>query len=256
VLRKSLEEPVSVEQFERLLEDAPPELTAEQRGEILGRTQRVIDADHHLGASEREYLGLVQDWLRSYDPAAAPATAARDLKGLLGRARRLAGAGRERLRDSLGGILGEDLTEKMRSPRAARLDPQRREFLTFYGVLLRRVMRADGVEHAEEHARMRHVLTEGFGFSGEEVRYLEELVEAKAAANADRQHLCAGINRLTEMDERLGVLEAMFAMALADGELSREEETEIRLISNYLWIYTQEYVRIRAGALGQNRARA
>jgi uncharacterized tellurite resistance protein B-like protein len=255
-LRAVLERPISSDQFEELLRGGPATLTPGEREETLRRLRRLIDADRRRDEAECRYLALVEDWLRSSDPAGAPATAGRELRGLLGRARRLAGASRELLRGSLAGVLGEETMERMRSPRAARLDPERREFLTLYGVLLTRVMRADGVERPEEHVRMRHILTEGFGFSGEEVQYLQELVEAKAAANADRQHICAGINRRTEMEERFAVLEAMFAMALADGELSREEENEIRLIANYLWIEAQEYVRLRAAALGQNRARA
>ena len=35
---------------------------------------------------------------------------------------------------------------------------------------------------------------------------------------------------------------------LRAGEISNDEETEARLIANYLWIETQDYVRVRREA--------
>ncbi len=54
------------------------------------------------------------------------------------------------------------------------------------------------------------------------------------------------------MEERLRLLRAMMELAMVDGRLSPEEEKEIRLIANYLWIEVQDFVEIRRTVVGRS----
>lgn len=169
--------------------------------------------------------------------------------------RRATAVGSELSLTSLASSLAETLRGRV-GQRASGgfLSPERRNFVTLYGALLYRVIRADKVVRPEETARLRHLLSEGFGFSGADIEPVVAMIETETAAGADRQHLCAEFNRITDLEQREALLEALFAVAMADGEVSPEEEEEIRLISNFLWIETQEYVRIRRRVLGSAAA--
>jgi uncharacterized tellurite resistance protein B-like protein len=199
---------------------------------------------------------LLEGWLAAESspaPAAPPGPpAAGRMRGILGGLGIRSVGGAEWI-GPLARSLGQGLLGRVGARVGDRLSEQRRHFLTLYGALLYRVVRADGVIRPEETQRLRHLLAEGFGFTGAEIEPVVMLIEHEIAREADRQHLCAEFNRIADMDERLRLLEALFAVGLADGDLSPAEEREIRLIANYLWIEVQEYVRVRLMSLGEDR---
>jgi hypothetical protein len=47
------------------------------------------------------------------------------------------------------------------------------------------------------------------------------------------------------MEERRELLEAAFVVALATGGISGQESTELRTISNFMWIDPRDYNEIR-----------
>ena len=254
-----LETPVTIEQFAALAGEfrAAGRSEAERRGWFAQMRDR-ITAYPDCPPQEKRYLDLLRSWIDEEEIAApsGPAEASRRLapsvRGFLGDLRRRAGEVGQGWRNSpVAAALGEALSLRVGHRAAGEfLSPARRHFVTLYGALLYRVIRADNVVRPEEIDRLRVLLSEGFGFAGGEIEPVVSMIESEVAAGADRQHLCAEFNRITEMEDRLALVEALFAVALADGEMSPEEENEIRLISNFLWVETQEYVRLRRQALG------
>ena len=75
-------------------------------------------------------------------------------------------------------------------------------------------------------------------------------IQLRVAQDVDRQRLCAEFNRITAMEDRLRLLRAMLELALADGRITPEEEKEIRLIANFLWIEVQDFVETRRSVVG------
>jgi uncharacterized tellurite resistance protein B-like protein len=248
-----LQTPLSVahfEEFARAFRDRV--VSPEKRKALLSRVEELAGSDHRISPEEREYLRLLRSWLGEAEGTEETGGRAPALGALFGSARReLARAG---LRI---GAVGALLESALRGRgEASSLAPRRRLYVTLFGALLYRVLRAGGFEHPREKETLRSVLSERFAFTEEELSRVLALVEAQAAADVDRQHLCSEFNRISDMDGRLLLIQACFAVGLADGELSPEEEREIRLIANYLWIETQEFVRVRLEAFARTTREA
>jgi uncharacterized tellurite resistance protein B-like protein len=176
------------------------------------------------------------------------------MRDLLWVVRRRATEGKEGLWNlPLAGAIADALGT--RSAPSRRLTSERRLHAVLMGALLQRVARADRSARDDEWERIRTVLASHGRFSAEEIEVVLEAIESGQAREADRQRLCAEFNRISQMEERLELLHGLFAVALADGDLSPEEEREIRLIGNFLWIEPQEFVRVRreARAAGEGR---
>jgi len=139
-----------------------------------------------------------------------------------------------------------------RQPAGSRLSEEEHVRLVLFGLLLDRVARADGVVQAAESEHIRRALEAEAGLSGEALERVLGAVGRHAVTEADRQRLCAEFKRRSGEEDRRRLLGALFAAAAADGEVSRAEETEIRLISNYLWIDPQDYHEIRQERIGGN----
>jgi uncharacterized tellurite resistance protein B-like protein len=61
----------------------------------------------------------------------------------------------------------------------------------------------------------------------------------------DLQKICAEYCRISTMDERLEIVDALFAVAGADGTISKDEVERIRKIADLLWISNPEYLSVR-----------
>jgi uncharacterized tellurite resistance protein B-like protein len=218
------------------------------RQELIRSIEGLIDLDQRRTPEEERYLAFLRAWAGE-EPSEA--CSPEPWKGLWRSARSRIGSLSDRLSPrSLAAVLEQAARSKM-PPREDLSTPQRRHYAILFGALISRVIQADRVARPEEVDRLRRILEEEHGFSAEEGARILEVIERQLAAENDRQRLCAEFNRITEMEDRLGLLKALFSVALADGRLSPEEEEEIRLIANYLWIETQEFVRLRLDALGR-----
>jgi uncharacterized tellurite resistance protein B-like protein len=61
----------------------------------------------------------------------------------------------------------------------------------------------------------------------------------------DRQGLLSEFNRIAEMDARMELLDASFAVAAVDGTVSGTELEELRLLANFLWIDPRDFNAVR-----------
>ena len=234
-----LETPVSLEQFEAYGREFLRSGSAADRNRLLARAQRIIEADGRTDPAERRYLRLLEGWTRE-----AQAHSSDDETPVFGRFGKLMGkAAPSTLGTAVRSLFSGSGVQADRSPREA--------YVALFGALLYRVIYADRVVEATEAARLRSLLSEQFGFAQGEVDTMLRLIQQRVADDHDRQRLCADFNRLTGPEERHQLLAALFELAKADGEVSGEEEEEIRLISNYLWIEIQDFVRIRRKVVGR-----
>jgi uncharacterized tellurite resistance protein B-like protein len=220
------------------------------REELMRRIEGLVALDQVRTPEEARHLAFLRAWASSEtsDPSSTL-----PWRGLWRAARTRIGTLGERLAPgSLAAVLDQMARAKLPALTGPDSPPQRRHLAMLFGALIYRVIKADREVRPEELGFLRRLLEEEQGFSAGESEQMLALIEKEMAAEADRQHLCAEFNRITEMEERLRLLQTLFAVGLADGRLSPEEEEEIRLIANFLWIETQEFVRIRLLALGKS----
>lgn len=263
-----LDQPLGLAEFE---EHARAFLRAgrqEDRVGLLARAEKLVEANGTTDGSERRYLHLLTAWAgearagRGADGVGGPGRGRgigagagdgasgpteRDGDGggvLLGRFGRLLGrATPSTLGAAVRGLFLGTAVNAERSPREA--------YVVLFGALLYRVIYADRVVEAAEALHLRDLLGARFGFAPGEADTVLRLIQQRVAEDHDRQRLCAEFNRVSGPEERQQLLAALLALAAVDGEVSAEEEREIRLIANYLWIEVQDFVSIRREVLGR-----
>ena len=114
------------------------------------------------------------------------------------------------------------------------------EELVILGVLLNLVAHADDVLSEEEEKRLRKVLSDRGADPKEAVLVIAAAREA-AARSPDLHEFTREVNK-HPYGERLRVLELLFQVGYADGELSHAELESIRRVAKLLWIAHEDFI--------------
>lgn len=130
-------------------------------------------------------------------------------------------------------MFGEFL-KKLTAPQPAQLaDADARLALT---ALLVRVARADGDYADDEVARIDRITARRYGLSPFEATALRRDAERLEAEAPDTVRFTKSIKEAVPYEERMAVIEALWAVVLADGVRDQEEDSLLRLVSNLLGI--------------------
>jgi uncharacterized tellurite resistance protein B-like protein len=239
-----LEAPVSYARCEDLTRDLLGKLaTRAEREEALSQVEAILKADGDFTDDERDMLaGLqgVMDAMASVDHFIGRISgvfrrmfAARDPGSPGQLTEYLKNTVLQRLHDVSGGAW------------QGRVDAPTLNRYTLFGAVLGRVADVEEGISPEELAAMAMILQERFGIDPPLLDWVMQSVEEAASANVDRQGLLSEFNRISDSAERKELLDAAFAVAAADGEVSRTELEELRLISNFLWLDPRDFHEIR-----------
>lgn len=114
--------------------------------------------------------------------------------------------------------------------------------------LLVRLARADGDYAAIEIRQIDAVLCTRYGLSPFEAASLRGQAETLEAEAPDTVRFTRAIKDAVPHEDRLGVLTAMWAVVLADGNRDDLEDSNMRVIANLLGINDRESARARHAA--------
>ncbi|MEC3860013.1 TerB family tellurite resistance protein [Mesobacterium sp. TK19101] len=127
-----------------------------------------------------------------------------------------------------------DFLKRLMQPEPAPLpDADARLALT---ALLVRVARADGRFDDEERVRIDQICAARYGLSPFEAAKLRSAAEALEAEAPDTFQFTEAIKAAVPYDDRIGVIEALWQVVLADGVREAEEDQLLRLVSKLLGI--------------------
>jgi uncharacterized tellurite resistance protein B-like protein len=104
------------------------------------------------------------------------------------------------------------------------------------GALLVRLARADGDYAPEEIAQIDATLAARFGLSDDATKALRQECEAFEAKAPDTVRFTRAIKDAVDLDHRVGVIEAMWAVVMADGERDDAENSNMRMIASLLGV--------------------
>lgn len=107
---------------------------------------------------------------------------------------------------------------------------------TALAALLVRVARADGAYDASEIARIEQILTTRYGLGAQEATALRLQAETLEADAPDMHRFTQAIKEGVPYEERLGVIQALWQVVLADGVREAEEDALLRLLSSLLGV--------------------
>ena len=102
--------------------------------------------------------------------------------------------------------------------------------------LLVRIARADGSYLDSEVARIDRVSAHRYGLSPAEDAALRGKAEALESEAPDTVRFTRAIKDAVAFEDRASVIEALWELALADGERDEEEDALIRMVANFLGI--------------------
>lgn len=114
--------------------------------------------------------------------------------------------------------------------------------------LMVRIARTDGLYSAEEVERIDRalILCHGLGpFEAARLRAGAEVLEAEAP---DTVRFTRALKEATPLDDRAGLLEAMWSVALADGLRDAEEDRLMRLVASLLGLSDVQSAQARQRA--------
>ena len=114
--------------------------------------------------------------------------------------------------------------------------------------LLVRIARSDNDYARVESATIDRVMAARYGLepdAAEALRFEAEGLEAEAP---DTVRFTRAIKEAVPYDERLGVIEAAWAVVLADGARADEEDALMRLVASLLGVRDQDSNRVRQQA--------
>ncbi|MFC2966740.1 tellurite resistance TerB family protein [Acidimangrovimonas pyrenivorans] len=127
-----------------------------------------------------------------------------------------------------------DLLRGLLAPAPQRLpEPDARLALA---ALLVRIARSDGDYAEEEIAQIDCILSCHHGLSPFEAGKLRQQAEALEAEAPDTVRFTRALKDAVPYEDRIDMIEAMWAVVLADGKRDQEEDSLLRLVANLLGV--------------------
>lgn len=127
------------------------------------------------------------------------------------------------------------------------LEPERARYIAAFAYILSRVARADmNISEVETQEMERHV-TRLSGLPAEQAVLVVQIAKTQATLFGGTENFLVTqeFNRMANVDQKLALLECLFAIAAADKVISSIEDREIRLINDELQLTHDQYISMR-----------
>lgn len=111
--------------------------------------------------------------------------------------------------------------------------------------LLIEVGTADQMLDAQEMASMRAILERKFNLSRERLDELSELALSEQNDATSLHQFTHLVNRDCDLQEKYQLVESMWEVAYADGELDKYEEALIRKVADLIYLPHTQYIKAR-----------
>ncbi len=117
-------------------------------------------------------------------------------------------------------------------------------FITHLVGILISIAKADGRVSTNEVKVIERAFI-SFGFKGEDLNFIRDLINQTVRANLDLQAVCCEFKRYSSYEERLSLLRIVYMVAYADKEFHTNEESMIDRIIGFLEISVDDAFEIR-----------
>jgi len=113
------------------------------------------------------------------------------------------------------------------------------------GALLVRLARSDGAYDGDEIAQIDAVLMQRYGLADFEAADLRAQCEAAEAEAPDTVRFTKAIKDAVDYEDRIGVIEALWSVVMADGVRDRHEDAMLRMVAPLLGVSDQDSHKAR-----------
>lgn len=118
--------------------------------------------------------------------------------------------------------------------------------------LMVRVARADMHYHPPEAAEIDRLLAHHYELSDSQAAELRTEAEVLESEAPDTVRFTRALKDAVDYDERAWVLEALWSVALSDGQRDHEEDAILRLVASLLGVTDQDSAHARRRVQGRN----
>jgi uncharacterized tellurite resistance protein B-like protein len=160
---------------------------------------------------------------------------------------------KHRLNASHGGdgsaVLGPDETETVRRivQHLDGLEPARARYIAAFAYILSRVARADMNISDVETLEMERQVIKLSGIPAEESVLVVQIAKTQATLFGGTENFLVTqeFNKIADLQQKLSLLECLFAVAASDKVISSAEDREIRLICDELLLTHEQFIAAR-----------
>ncbi|BDF95807.1 MULTISPECIES: tellurite resistance TerB family protein [Pseudoalteromonas] len=125
---------------------------------------------------------------------------------------------------------------------------QEHDLKTAIAALLIEVMRADSEQQADELQTLALTLKKYFNLSDEDVAQLTEQAGKSLDEAIDYFQFSKQINAQCNAAQRIEIIELLWRLAYADGELDPQEEYVIRRVASLLYVTHEDFIAAKLAA--------
>lgn len=140
-------------------------------------------------------------------------------------------------------------TESVRKivSRLEALDPERARYVAAFAYILGRIANADLDISDEESRAMEAQVREHGGLPEDQALLVVEIAKSQNRFFGGTENFLVTreFAQLASKEEKLGLLDCLFAVSMADGSISIAEEEQVRRVANELGLTHQQYVDTR-----------
>jgi uncharacterized tellurite resistance protein B-like protein len=232
------ESPIGPEERERLVEELQDNVWSEEdRRLVLTALQNMMEADGKITDEEKAVLKDITTKIESVNT------------GFFGDMGRLVGGAMHRRSKAVSNAPNREryfedyLKNKVYYEMRRRLDlgdanleipEEELRKLSLLGGLMARVAKVDKIVLEDERDRIRSILKSEWGLSDEAAAFVTEVATSDASADMDYLRMSREYLEITVPAERANLLDILFTVANADGEITSAERHEIHKIADYL----------------------
>ena len=129
------------------------------------------------------------------------------------------------------------------------LEPERARFIAAFGYILGRVANADLKITPEETRAMEQIIMERGGLPEEQALIVVQTAKTRTQLFGGTENFLVTreFSRIATREQKIALLDCLFAVAAADNGVSAIEDNEIRQITNELGLGHPDFIAVRSG---------
>ncbi len=126
------------------------------------------------------------------------------------------------------------------------LGPDRARYLACFAYILTRAAKADHHVSEGEAALMQRIVGERAGVDAAQAKLIVEIArDAGYSRGTDDYLVTREFERIATRDEKLALLDCLFAIAAADSPILTSEDNEVRRVASELKLEHSDYIAVR-----------
>jgi uncharacterized tellurite resistance protein B-like protein len=252
-LKPYLLSPISKKENDVLYRQMIAELSSPQeKKEIVGALEEMVEAHKRMKSDERELVDQFSEWLEKSSHTRRSFGRVRNFfQGTIFKHARDRDPDMEKYFKRR--VLKRIELKSSHSKISTNLPEERLYFVCLVGTLMATIAHVDDHFDPAEKKALKRCLADQFSLKGKELTLLFEVVEEQARQGFDFHEVATELNRVASYNDRIHLMECLFEVAIADGEMAHGEAEEIRRITKALRIPHKTFIEYKVRALDKIR---